>query len=307
MRYILVLITALLALGTIESQGALAGDVKPLVLVTGATGTQGGAVARELLRRGYLVRGLTRNPRSDRALALADLGAEMVKGDFDDTGSLVDAMKGTTGVFAVTDFWEHGFEGEVRHGRNLIDAAGKSGNPFFVYSSVASADRNTAIPHFDSKWEIENHLRASGLDFAIIRPVSFMENWSLADAEEGEILTAGSPEKLHQHIAATDIGRFAANALDSPETWNRVAIDIAGDEISLNEICNLLSAISGNKVVPKVVSWEEYENLYGEEMTVMYKWFDAQGYDADIAALRARHPDLVRIEDYLRSLATGGE
>lgn len=126
-------------------------DAAKIVLVTGATGTQGGAVARELVDRGYAVRGLTRNPDSERATALTELGIEVVKGDFDDAASLNVAMEGVYGVFAVTNYWEHGFDREVAHGKQLVDAAEKAGIKHFVFTSVAGADAGTGLPHFESR------------------------------------------------------------------------------------------------------------------------------------------------------------
>jgi uncharacterized protein YbjT (DUF2867 family) len=275
------------------------------ILVTGATGRQGGAVARELLRRGYAVRGLTRNPESAAARALASLGATVIRGDFGNPDSLDAALTGADGVFAVTNFWEHGYDGEVLHGRNLVDAAVRAETPFFVFSSVASADRATNIPHFESKWAIEKYLRQSGLDHAVLRPVSFMENWSLdsEDVREGEIVTAGDPGKLHQYISVQDIARFVADAIAAPEKWNRVALDIAADEISLADICAILTELTGRPVAPVRITWSEYESLAGAEMAVMSRWFSTVGYGVRVDALRAEQPGMVTMTDYLWRLS----
>lgn len=307
MRQFLCLLTATLMLNPIAVADAVpaAGDaVSKTILVTGITGRQGGAVGRELLRRGYAVRGLTRNPQSDRALALAELGVDLHRGDFDDAASLDAALAGAGGIFAVTDFWEHGYEREIMHGRNLVDAAVRNGTPFFVFSSVASADKSTSIPHFDSKWEIEKYLRDSGLSRAVIRPVSFMENWSLDDesVRTGRLVTAGDPARRHQYISVDDIALFVADAFDAPDAWNGTALDVAADEISLAGIAAILTEITGHAVGVEQVSWREYEALAGAEMAVMSRWFDKVGYSADIAALRERHPDLLTMEDYLRQL-----
>lgn len=308
MRQILCLLSALILSVPIASAGespAVSDASVQTILVTGVTGRQGGAVARELLRRGYAVRGLTRNPASPRARVLTELDVELFRGDFDDAASLDAALDGADGIFAVTDFWEHGYEQEVTHGRNLVDAAVRAETSFFVFSSVASADKATNIPHFDSKWEIEKYLQESGLDHAVVRPVSFMENWSLdsADVIAGRIVSAGSPERLHQYISVQDIARFVADAFDAPGRWNGVALDIAGDEISLLRICELLTGITGRPVEPQQVSWADYESLAGEEMATMSRWFEAVGYSVDVEALRERNPGMITMEDYLRSLA----
>ena len=273
-----------------------------LILVSGATGRQGGAVARELLARGYRVRGLTRNPDSERAQQLAGLGIEMVRGDFDDMDSLNRAAQGAYGVFSVQNFWEHGKQGEIRQGSNLADAAKQAGVSHFVYTSVANADKNTGIPHFDSKYEIEKYIQSIQLPYTIIRPVSFMENWeySRTDIENGIIYGPLSPDTRHQHIAVKDIGRFAAEAFDNPDEWLGVSLDIAGDEADQIGIARTFSRVTGKDVKYVQVPWEEYEEQQGEEMTIMEKWFENTGYSVDVVDLRNNHPWLSSLEQYLK-------
>ena len=272
-----------------------------LILVSGATGRQGGAVARELLSRGYPVRGLTRNPDSERAQQLAGLGIEMVKGDFDDVDSLNGATQGVYGVFSVQNFWEHGKEGEIRQGRNLADAAKRAGASHFVYTSVASADKNTGIPHFDSKYEIEEYIKTIQLPYTVIRPVSFMENWeySRADIVNGMIYGPLSPGTRTQHITVKDIGRFAAEAFDNPAEWLGVSIDIAGDDHTQQELAGLFSRVTGKEVSYVRMSWDEFEEQQGAEMTIMEKWFEDVGYSVDVADLRSKFPWLTSLEQYL--------
>ena len=288
--------TAVSAKGTEEN-----GNAAKLILVSGATGRQGGAVARELSSRGYRVRGLTRNPESERAQQLAGLGIEMVKGDFDDVNSLLNATQGVYGVFSVQNFWEHGKQGEIRQGSNLADAAKQAGVSHFVYTSVANADQNTGIPHFDSKYEIEKYIQSLQLPYTIIRPVSFMENWeySRAEIESGTIYGPLSPQTRHQHIAVKDIGRFAAEAFDHPAEWLGVAVDIAGDEHTQLEIAAIFSRVTGKDVKYVQVPWDEYEEQQGEEMAIMEKWFENTGYSVAVDDLRGNYPWLVSLEQFL--------
>ena len=283
-------------------QAAENDNAAKLILVSGATGRQGGAVARELLSRGYRVRGLTRNPDSERAQQLAGLGIEMVKGDFDDMDSLNRAAQGTYGVFSVQNFWEHGKQGEIRQGSNLADAAKQAEVSHFVYTSVANADKNTGIPHFDSKYEIEKYIQSIQLPYTIVRPVSFMENWeySRADIENGIIYGPLSPDTRHQHIAVRDIGRFAAEAFDNPAEWLGVSLDIAGDEADQLGIARTFSRVTGKDVKYVQVPWDEYEAQQGEEMTIMEKWFENTGYSVDVDGLRDDHPWLSSLEQYLK-------
>jgi len=151
---------------------------KNIILVTGATGKQGGAVAKQLLDGGFRVRAMTRNVVSDKARTLKKLGAEVVYGDFDDPASLEKALKGVWGVYSVQNSWEAGVEREVVQGKRFAELAKKAGIGHFVYSSGGSAHRKTGIPFLESKSQVEETVRA--LDFpsyTIIRPVFFMDNF----------------------------------------------------------------------------------------------------------------------------------
>jgi uncharacterized protein YbjT (DUF2867 family) len=301
------LIAALLAAGPARAFDPTSQTDIVTVLVVGATGQQGGAVAREWLRLGYDVRGLTRNPGSPRARALAAAGAEMVRGNLNDPTSLVRALDGVDGVFLMTDFWEHGYEGEVRHGRHMIEAATAAGVRHLVYSSVASADRATGLPHFESKYEVERLLAASSLSWTIVRPVSFMENWEVIppDVAGGTYATPLRPEATLQFVSVDDIGRFAAAAFESPAAWRGRVLDIAGSSLTVAELRDLLVRVLGRPVELRRESWDDYEARNGEEMTAMMRWFDEVGYGVDVAALRAEYPWLVRFEDYLRGSLSG--
>ena len=274
------------------------------ILVTGATGTQGGAVARELIKRGYSVRGLTRNPDSDRARAMSDLGAEMVRGDFSDAESLAAAMSGVYGVFAVTDFWEHGYRAEVDHGKQLVDSALAAGVDHFVFTSVDGADSYTGVPHFESKGEIEVYLEESGLNYSIVRPVSFMDNvkYDRQNIMSGVYFDPRDSDKTHQWIAASDIGFFVGEAFDHPDEWQGLALDIAGDELSIAEFTDLLSRSVSLDVHHQQITWKAYEQEAGEELTLMTRWFDSKGYDADVEGLRKKYPNLLTYQQYLQNL-----
>ena len=141
------------------------------VLVTGATGQQGGAVVQALLARGHRVRGLTRKAHSPSAKALEAQGVEIAVGDFTDSDSLVRAATGVDTIFAMTTPFEQGVEAETAQGLVITDAAKRAGVGHLVYSSVASADRETGIPHFDSKYAVEKAIRSSGVPHSIIAPV----------------------------------------------------------------------------------------------------------------------------------------
>jgi uncharacterized protein YbjT (DUF2867 family) len=130
-------------------------NVERLILVCGATGKQGGVVARSLLDRGFQVRALTRDPQKPATQALREQGAEVVQGDMEARSSLDQVLvEGVYGVFSVQNFWETGYDREVQQGKTVADAAKAAGVEHIVYSSVGSAHRQTGIPHFESKAEL---------------------------------------------------------------------------------------------------------------------------------------------------------
>ncbi|MEX0707044.1 MAG: NmrA/HSCARG family protein [Woeseia sp.] len=274
-----------------------------VLLVTGATGTQGGAVARELLSRGHRVRALTRNPDQPAAQALQQLGAEIVQGDFNDAASLRRAMAGVSGVFGVST-WDRGSDQEVVLGKQLIDAAAAVGIGHFVYTSVAGADLDSGLAHFDSKYELEQYLAASGMDYTIVRPVEFMNNWrwTFAELQNGRYIEPRDLSAHHQWIAASDIGFFVAEAFDHPSEWIGRTVEIAGDEMTLGELRALFADALGRPVVHVQPSWDEFRALTGNEIADMYRWMEQEGYAVDVAALRARYPALVTVRQFFEQL-----
>jgi uncharacterized protein YbjT (DUF2867 family) len=280
-----------------------------IILVTGATGQQGGATARHLLAQGWRVRALTRDPNKPAAQALAQAGAEVVQGDNEDRASLDAALKGVYGVFAVQNFWgpDVGVAGEKRQGKLIADAAKAANVQHFVYTSVGGAERNSGIPHFESKWQIEQHIRSLGLPATILRPVAFMDNynWSRGAILNGTFLSMGlHPDTIWQIIAVDDIGAFAALAFEQPEEYIGKAIEIAGDALTEPQVAATLSKVIGRPV--QVASMPvDPSQPPDPEMAKMVQWANDAGYQADIPALRKLYPPLKRLETWLRQ--TGWE
>ena len=151
-------------------------NTKEIILVTGATGNQGSAVIKSLLSQNkFAVRALVRNKKDAKVKVLEQHGVEIAEGDFDNAATLEKAMQNVYGVFSMQDF-RKGAATEIEQGKTVADAAKKSGVQHFVYSSVGSAERNTAIPHFESKYKVEEYIRQTGVPDTIIRPVYFMYN-----------------------------------------------------------------------------------------------------------------------------------
>lgn len=274
-----------------------------IILVTGATGKQGGAVARHLLQNGWMVRALTRSPEKDATLALKQKGAQIVKGDLDDPASLREALKDVYGVYSVQNSWEHGVEKERVQGIQLADAARREGVYHFVYSSVGSAHRATGIPHFDSKWDVEQHIRSTGLRFTILRPVFFMENLLMPDTlsaiGSGHLPLGLLPEKPLQIISVNDIGAFASLAFNQPSEFVSREIDIAGDELTGPRMAAILGTVLERECTYQQTPIEQIR-AFSEDFALMVEWFNAKGYEADVPALRKIHPGLLTFEEWAK-------
>lgn len=274
-----------------------------LILVTGATGHQGGATLRHLVERGFPVRVLTRAPDRPKARILAGHGAEVVKGTMEDQGSLISALDGVYGAYSVQNSHEAGIEGEIRQGTNLADAAKRSRITQFVYSSVASADQRTGISHFESKFRIEEHIHRTGMHFTIVRPVFFMENW-LGMREviaNGTLELPLDPSTRLQMVAVDDIGGVVAMAFEHPGKWQDLAFELAGDELSMAELAQAFTRITGREVRYVKTPWDEFEGKAGKEITLMYRWFQDTGYRVDIPAVRQAYPKLMTFTHWLNS------
>ncbi len=281
----------------------MAKKAQKTILVTGATGHQGGAVFHHLRKSNkFALRVLTRDPDKPAARGLVGSGVDVVRGDLDDPASLRRALEDVYGVYSVQD-WSGGAETEVRQGNNLIDAARQQAISHFIYSSVGGADEKTGIPHFESKFQIEEHLRASGLPHTIFRPVFFMENWlgSRDHIARGALVLPLTPETHLQMIAVDDIGAFVAAAFEKPGRWIGRTVQIAGDDLSMNAIAQAFSTIAGHEVRYQQMPFDEFEKKAGHEMAVMYRWFQDVGYKVDIPALRQELANLTSFERWLNT------
>jgi uncharacterized protein YbjT (DUF2867 family) len=270
-----------------------------IVLITGATGQQGGSILRELAGKGFKLRAMTRHPDGEAAGKLAKLGAEVVQGDLDDAASVRKCLDGAWGTFAIQNTWEAGVEREEEQGKRFAKLAREAGIQHYVYASVASANRRTGIPHFENKWRIEELVRS--LDFpshVILRPVFFMENlvtpWFLSD---GKLMTAMKPETKLQMVAVRDIGRIGAHAFTHAAEMKGEELDFAGDEATMPRAAEVLGEAMGRKIPFVPIPVEEVRKN-SDEFAIMLEWFDRVGYNADIPALDKRFGKMIRLDEW---------
>lgn len=270
------------------------------VLVTGATGQQGGAVAAALLARGHRVTALTRKPDGEAARRLAAAGAGIRAGDLGDAVSVRQAAQGVDTMFLMGNSYEAGTEEEARQGIVAADAARAAGIGHLIYSSVGDADKGTGVPHFDSKARVEQHIAGLGIPYTISAPVAFMENavapWSVGGLRQGVHAFALPPGRRIQLVAVADIGAFAAALAERREQVFGRRFDIAGDELTGEDQARILSQAIGRPIAYRELPIAAMRQQ-SEDAALMFEWFARTGYSVDIAGLRRDFPE-VRWHDY---------
>jgi uncharacterized protein YbjT (DUF2867 family) len=265
---------------------------KLTVVVTGSTGKQGGAVARGFLERGHKVRAVTRDPNSSQAKLLAKGGAALVAASLEDNAAIKKALEGANSLFAMTTSFG-GSDADIRQGIAAA-AAAKAAGAHLVFTSIGSANRQTGIPHFDSKYEIEKHIAKVDVRATILAPVYFMENLYFIKEQlaKGIYASALPPARSHAQIAVADIRAVAVRVLENADRFAGKRFDLAGDELTGNDTMAILSRVTGRAFSYYQVPLDVIRQRMGEDGVKMYEWFDRVGYAVDRAALRREFPDV---------------
>ena len=231
-------------------------------------------------------------------------GAELVKGDLNDRASIEAALQGAYGVFSFQNFWrpDIGKEGELRQGKNVADAAKAVGVKHLVYSSVGAAHRGMGQEHFATKWDHRTAHSQTGSALHHHSPCRVYGELQL-DAQPNfkrHVHGLGTgPDKTLQLVAVDDIGAFVAMAFDQPQEFLGKTIEFAGDELTEPQIAATFSKVVGRPVKLEDTKMPEGQQPTPEQMA-MFQFFNGQGYDADIPALRKMYPQLKTLERYLR-------
>lgn len=290
-----------------------------LILVTGATGLQGGAVANEALRQGFKVRILVRDINSSKAQALIQKGAEAVIGNFDDPSSLENAMKNVDAVFSVpiSGVDTNETDRERKQAFALIQSAKKVGVEQFVHTSVAATSRYTEFPewgtgywfekYWTDKWDIEEAVRSAGFPtWTIVKPAAIMENFTAEksgfmypDLQQGEIKTVTFADTPIDHIAVDDLASFVCAAFANPEKFNKHNIELAAESISYKKIAEIISEVTGKELKITTLSIEEAFEQGIHPLSVRGdQWNNVAGYNVDIDLLKNYNIKLTSFREF---------
>lgn len=278
------------------------------ILVTGATGKQGAAAARHLLHHGRTVRALVRDTGSEAARALAEAGADLVRGDFDEPETITAAVKDVHGVFLVppASYGKNGWDLELEftRGAALVDAATAAGVRHVVFTSIASMP-GRVFRGEEGKRRIEKRIEASGMDWTHLRPVRFMENYLLRDSPVDGIHGGVHRHLFHpQHpmqvIAVDDIGAFAALAFADRDRFHGLTIELAGDELTPTAAAAAITGATSRTVRYEQVPQEEADALGPEISAIRTVLNGDRSWAADLPVLREIHPRLRTFDTWLK-------
>jgi uncharacterized protein YbjT (DUF2867 family) len=286
------------------------------IVVTGATGLQGGAVARSLLGAGWHVRGLTRNAASKQAQTLTALGAEVVQGDMGEVDSLRPLFEGAYGVYSVQNPFIGGPQQEVRQGKNVADVAKEIGVQHLVYGSAGIRRKGTGIPSWETKLQVEDHMKALKLPLTILRPMAFMElmtnkKFFPAIAAWHVMPTlVGSGRRL-PWLCTSDLGAIAARAFADTRSFVGKDLTLASDVRSLDECRSIYREVLGTnpRRFPIPVWMFKRFGFVGEDLTTMWLWLRTGAVDLATAPTREILPDALTVRGWLskqKSAASSG-
>ena len=253
--------------------------------MTGATGRQGGAVARHLLADGWQVRALTRKPQGEPARKLAALGAEVIKADMGDPSTLSEAFRDAYGVYSVQNTMTSGVDAEIRHGKNVANAAKEAGVHHVVYGSAGRGVPGTGVPSWESKLAVEAHMHELGLPLTVLRPMAFME--LMTDKEFFPPVSAWHlmPTLMGAHrplpwICVDDLGAIATRAFADPDRFIGAGLKLAADICSLAECREIWTEIMGR--APRRFPMPEwFKRFVGTDLITMWRWLRTGEVDVD--------------------------
>ncbi len=288
---------------------------KETILVIGATGAQGGGVAKHLLKSGrHAVRCLTRNPNSDKANALKLAGAEVRRGDLDDPASLSAALAGCWGVFGITNYWEH-FAKELEQGLHLVDAVKKAKVPHFIFSTLPHAKKITKgkieVPHFDTKGQIVEHIRKRRMAATLLNVAFYYENFihffPPRQQDDGSFAFAFPQGDVPlSAVAVEDVGGVVEAIFREPEAFKNQTVGVVGDDLPCAEYAAILSRIMGKKVVYSHMPREQYAALGfpgADDLANMFEYnrLYIPNRKADMEESRRLYPGMQRFEPWVRA------
>lgn len=273
------------------------------IFVTGATGNQGGAVARNLSSKGFLVKALVRNPAAAKLKPHDSL--EIIKGDLDDPASYRSHLEDVDGVFCNL-VYKYGIDKEIKQGIELMNASKENSIEHFVYSSVIGCDLNTGIPHWDSKFKIEHYLKASGMSYTILRPASLYENMLIPEVKsrilKGKLVLPTQKNTVQQFISSEDIGKIVTLIFSDLEKYRGRTITLAAEQMNGEQLASTFSKAMGREIKFQQLPMLITRLVMGRDLTKMFRWINNNDacFVKDMQALQNEFPGILSLEEWVR-------
>jgi uncharacterized protein YbjT (DUF2867 family) len=274
------------------------------IFVTGGTGNQGGAVARNLSLQGFTVKVLTRNTNSAKSLNLKKLNIELIKGDLNNADTYREHLRNVYGIFSVQTF-ENGVDKEIKQGIALATLGKEVDVKHFLYSSVFGAHLNTGVPHMESKFKIENHIKQTGLPFTIIRPTSLYENFLIPQVKrgilKGNFVQPINRDTIQQYIAAEDIGKAATKIFLNSNEYLARTIPLATEQLSTQEVADIFSKVLNKKIEYKKLPVLITRLFLGKNLYKMFKWMNEKNAfkRTDLELTRKEFSNLLDLKSWI--------
>jgi uncharacterized protein YbjT (DUF2867 family) len=274
------------------------------IFVTGGTGNQGGAVARSLSQQGFTVKVLTRNSTSPKTQNLKKLNIELVTGDLNNPDTFRQHLKDVYGIFSVQSF-KNGVEKEISQGIALATLAKELNVTHFLYSSAFGANLNTAVPHIDSKFKIENHIKQTRLPFTIIRPTFLYENFLIPQVKKGilkgNLVQPINRDTVQQYLAAEDIGKAAVKIFKNSNEYLGRTIPLATEQLSTQEVADAFTKVLNKKIEYKKLPVLITRLLLGNGLYKMFKWMNEKSSFSleDVESTKKEFTNLLSLENWI--------
>jgi len=273
------------------------------IFVTGATGNQGGATTRNLLSKGFYVKALVRNPAAAKLIAHENL--EIIKGDLDDVNSYRYHLHDCDGFFCNL-VYIHGIDREIKQGFELVNASKENNVKHFVYASVIGSDLRTGIPHWESKNKIEDHIRASGLSYTILRPSSLYENMLIPQIKsrilKGKLVLPTHKTTVQQFLSSEDVGKIATTVFSNPEKYKGLTINLAAEQMNGEQLASTYSKVMGREIKFQQLPMLITRLVMGRDLTKMFRWVNNNNscFVKDLQAFKNEFPGMLSLEDWIR-------
>ena len=272
------------------------------IFVTGAAGNQGGATVRNLLSKGFQVKALIRNSTTPIS---PDPNLEIVKGDLNDPASYREHLHKCDGVFCLLTY-AHGINKEIKQGLDLVNESKQAGAKHFIYSSVIGNDLNTGIPHWESKYKIENYLKTSGLMYTILRPASLYENLLIPQIKtrvlKGKLVLPTKKQTVQQFIASEDIGKIATNIFSNSVQYENKTLNLAAEEMDGGQLAETFSKVMGKEIKFQQLPGFITRLAMGRDLAKMFRWInnnDAR-FVKDMPSFKNEFPGMLSLEEWIK-------